>query len=202
MTFALPADGTPVTTDELHRLTQPLVDHMQRLLRGCKDADVTFVPLDPLAHDSAAEPGHDVSAAWTLGHIIVHMTATAEESAALAAELARGVAYHGRSRREAPWQEVRTLAQCRARLDESRRICLASLDMWPDHPDLANAYAPWEDAPPMGAVSRYLVGLSHGAEHLAQVRDVIAQARASRRSKTRLGRWRDRSQRESAGHRR
>jgi hypothetical protein len=40
---------------------------------------------------------------WTLGHVIVHITASAEESAFLAAELARGVHRRtGRSRFEVP----------------------------------------------------------------------------------------------------
>jgi hypothetical protein len=192
VTLTLPADGDAVTTHDLRRLTTVLSDHARRLLRGCKDADVTFVPLDPLADDPAAEQGHEMNVAWTLGHIIVHMTATAEESAALAAELARGVPNHGRSRRELPWREVTTVAQCRARLEESRRICIASLGMWPDRPDLTNVYIPWADASPMGTVARYLLGLRHEAAHLEQLRDVISQARADRRSKTLLGRWRRR----------
>ena len=53
------------------------------------------------------------------------------------ADLARGVAFHGRSRSEVPWETVTTIAQCRARLEESRRMRLASLDMWPDQPYLA-----------------------------------------------------------------
>lgn len=48
----------------------------------------------------------DVHLAWNLGHVIVHTMASAEESAALAAELARGVEYHGRSRYEVPWETV------------------------------------------------------------------------------------------------
>ena len=197
MSFTLPAAAelNAVTRDDLRRLTIELSDRVRLLLRGCKDADVTFVPQDPLADDPAAEPGHEVNVAWTLGHIIVHLTATAEESAALAAEMARGVPHHGRSRREVPWEEVTTVAQCRTRLEESRRICLASLGMWPDSPDLANTYVPWEDAAPMGANSRFLLGLQHAADHLAQLRDVVGQARADRWRRSPLGRWRRRLRR-------
>jgi hypothetical protein len=197
MTVSLPADGDAVTPQELRRFTDQLTRQMLGLLYWCRDADVTFVPLDPLADDPAAEPGHETHVAWTLGHIIVHLTASAEESAALAAELARGVPYHGRSRREVPWQEVTTVAACRARLEESQRMCLASLEMWPQHPDLANTYLPWEGAAPMDAVARYLLGLRHAAEHLAQIRDAISQARADRRGKTLLGQWRRRFRRQS-----
>jgi DinB superfamily len=195
MTVTLPADTDTVTTDDLRRFTNAMIDRAQGLLRRCQDVDVTFLPQDPLADDPGAEPGHEQNAAWTLGHIIVHMTASAEESAALAAELARGVAYHGRSRREVPWQSVTTLAHCRARLEESRHLCMASLGMWPNRPDLANTYVPWEGAAPMGAIARYLLGLRHEAAHLEQLRDVTDQARADRRRKTLWGRWRSRSRR-------
>ena len=84
--------------DDLRRLTHEMVDTMLGLIRDCIDADVTLVPQDPEAHDPFAEDEADVDLAWTLGHVIVHTTASAEEAAALAAELARGVEYHGRSR--------------------------------------------------------------------------------------------------------
>ena len=112
------------------------VDKMLALIAECKDADVTFEPVDPEAHDPYAESAEEVELAWTLGHLIVHTTASAEESAALAAELARGVGFHGRSRSEIPWQEVTTVAQCRERLAESRRMRLASLGMWPARPSM------------------------------------------------------------------
>ena len=35
---------------------------------------------------------------------------------------------------ELPWQTVTTMAQCLHRLQESRRMRLASLEMWPDNP--------------------------------------------------------------------
>lgn len=184
--------GDILTTADLRRLTDGLVERLLRLLHGCHDVDVTFFPDDPLAYDPGAELGHEVNTGWTVGHIIVHLTATAEESAALAAELARGVPYHGRSRREVPWQEVTRVAQCRARLHECRRLCGASLGMWPTDPDLSNTYIPWEGAPPMGAVARYLLGLKHADEHMEQLRDVIAQARAARSKRWRWVRRRAR----------
>jgi hypothetical protein len=137
-----------------------------------------------------------VHVGWTLGHIVAHLTASAEESATLAAELARGVAYHGRSRREVPWQDIATLAHCRDRLQECRRLCLASLAMWPDRPDLANTYIPWEGSPPMNATARYLLGLRHATRHLEQVRDVVSQARTDRIRRTWWRRWRARPARD------
>lgn len=198
MPFTLPTDPSSLTTDDLRRLTNALLDEVQTLLRRCAQADVTFVPLDPHAVDHDALSGEEASAAWTLGHILAHTSATAEESAALAAELARGVAYHGRSRCEVPWQRVTTLAQCRARLQESRRMRLGSLAMWPDQPELANTYIPWEDGPVLGPRERFLLGLQHEADHLAQLRDVIRQARAHRQQQTRWGRWRSRSRSRAA----
>ena len=70
--------------------------------------------------------------------MIVHTTASSEEAAFIAAELARGVEFHGRSRSEVPWETVTTIEQCRHRLEESRRMRLATLQIWPDEPDLDN----------------------------------------------------------------
>jgi hypothetical protein len=117
---------------------------------------------------------------WTLGHVIVHATASAEESAALAAELARGVAFHGRSRAEVPWQMVTTVAQCRQRLEESRQMRLASLDMWPDEPRLDNTYSPYPGVGRVDPVERFLLGLWHDTSHLDQINELVHQARAAR----------------------
>jgi DinB superfamily len=199
MRVTLPAATDPVTTEDLRRLTNTVFDSTRRLLRRCTDFDVTFVPLDPLADDPYTEAGHEVNVGWTLSHIIAHVTAGAEESAALAAELARGVAYHGRSRNEVPWQRMKTIGQCEVRIDEWRRICLASLGMWPAQPDLTNTYIPWEDAAPMGATARYLLGLRHGVAHLAQMGDAVGQARVERRRRSWWGRLRTRLGRRAGG---
>lgn len=192
LTFRLPIAGSEVTTNDLRHLTNALINDVCKLLRRCVDADVTFVPVDPHARDAAAASGDEAAMAWTLGHIIAHMTASSEESAALAAELARGVPYHGRSRSEVPWHVITTIAQCSMRLEESRRMRLASLDMWPYAPHLDNVAVPWESAPAMGPIERFLSGLRHDADHLDQVREAIRQARAFRQRKTLWGRWRHR----------
>lgn len=188
MAFTLPAENSQVTKDELRRLTGALHDEVRRVLRRCVDADVTFEPIDPLAEDRDAEDPSQASRAWTLGHILVHVTATAEECAALAAELARGVANHGRSRREIPWESMKTIAQCHARLEESHRIVLASFGMWPAQPDHTNTYIPWPNAAPIGAIAQVMLGIRHEAGHLAQMRDVIRQSRRWRWERTLLGR--------------
>ncbi|MGW8143281.1 MAG: DinB family protein, partial [Anaerolineales bacterium] len=85
---------------DLIDLTNEMIDAQLNLISECSDRDVVFVPEDPLADDPFAEDPEDVTLAWNLGHVIVHVTASSEEAAAIAAELARGVKYHGRSRYE------------------------------------------------------------------------------------------------------
>lgn len=162
--------------------TNAMIDHMLALITDCIDADVVFQPTDPEANDRFADDEADANLAWNLGHLIVHATASSEESAALACELARGVEYHGRSRYETPWQEITTLAQCVQRLEESRRMRLASLQMWPDEPKFDNTYVPWESLGPVDARGRFLMGLWHDDGHLAQIADVVKQATAARQA--------------------
>jgi hypothetical protein len=163
---------------ELIRETNEMVDAMLARIAGCRDEDVTFVPIDPKANDIHAAHPDDVSLAWTLGHVIVHTTASSEESAFLAAELARGVPFHGRSRAEVPWQSITTIAQCRLRLEESRRMRIASLDVWPDAAHLEIIIEPWPGAPMhVNAVGRFVVGLLHDSSHLDQIAEIARQAK-------------------------
>jgi len=165
-----------LTRDDLRNLTNEMVDTMQNLIADCVDQDVTFEPTDPDAYDSFAENPEETEMAWSLGHVIVHTTASAEESAALAAELARGVKFHGRSRSEIPWRTVTTIEQCRHRLEESRRMRLASLEMWPDNPYLDNTYKSY--AGQINAVGRFVLGLKHDDSHLGQIAEIVRQAKA------------------------
>jgi len=170
-----------LTRDDLRDLTQEMVDTQFDLIKDCTDADVVFVPVDPDANDTFATNPDEVELAWTLGHVIVHTTASSEESAALAAELARGVPHRGgRSRSEVQWQTVTTITQCRHRLQESLRMRLASLDMWPDQPDLQNSYQIREGAPPTNAQSRFVSGLMHDDNHLGQIAEIVRQAKAAK----------------------
>ena len=170
-----------LTPDDLRKLTREMVVHQLDLIKECADADVVFVPLDPEANDTFATNADEVGLAWTLGHVVVHTTASSEESAALAAELARGVPHRGgRSRSEIPWQNVTTISQCRHRLQESLRMRLASLDMWPHEPYLQNTYQIREGAPPLNAISRFAYGLMHDDSHLKQIEEIVRQAKAAR----------------------
>ncbi len=166
-----------LAVDDLKRLTNEMVDTILDLISGCDDQDVTFEPQDPDAYDGAAASEEEVNMAWTLGHVIVHTTASSEEAAALAAELARGVPFHGRSRSEVPWRTVTTIGQCRRRLEESRRMRLGSLAMWPDTPHLALTYKPYEHSEPMNAVMRFVYGLMHEEAHLEHIKEIIRQSR-------------------------
>jgi len=169
-----------LTRDDLCDLTNEMVNTMLGLIMDCSDADVTFVPVDPEANDRFAAKEEEVKLAWHLGHVIVHTTASAEESAALAAELARGVPNHGRSRYETPWETVTTIAQCRQRLEESRRMRLASLTMWPDEPHVDNVYEPWPGAPQANAIGRFVLGLMHDDDHVGHIAEIVRQARTAR----------------------
>lgn len=169
-----------LSADDLRTLTNEMIDRELELIADCTDADVTFVPSDPEANDTFAESADVVNLAWTLGHVIVHTTASSEEAAFLAAEVARGVRWRGgRSRYEVPWESVTTIAQCRERLEESRRMRLASLDMWSQPPHVENTYEPRAGIT-HNCISRFVAGLSHDDAHLGQIENIVAQARAAR----------------------
>ena len=165
---------------DLARLTEEMCDLQLEAIEDAVDEDVVFVPDDPDADDTFAASPEDVKLSWTLGHVVVHTTASSEESAALALVLARGLPVTGRSRYEVPWQEVRTADFIRGRVEESRRMRLAMLKAWPDEPHLDNFYSASEGRPPMNALGRFLSGLSHDASHLEQIRKIMAQARELR----------------------
>ncbi|HYP18583.1 MAG TPA: DinB family protein [Chloroflexia bacterium] len=165
-----------LTVDDLRQLTNEMVDRMLGLIEDCVDADVTLEVPDPQAHDPEASVEDEVTLPWTLGHVIVHATASAEEAAFLAAELARGVPLHGRSRSEVPWRTVTTVEQCRHRLEESRRMRLETLEVWPDEPHLDNTYIPREDRPPLNCVSRFLNGLRHDKSHIRQIERLVRES--------------------------
>lgn len=166
--------------NDLRRLTNEMIDYQLALIIDCTDKDVTFVPSDPEANDPFAATESEVYLPWTLGHVIVHTTASSEEAAAIASKLARGVPHRGgRSRSEVPWETVITIAHCRKRLEESRRMRLASLDMWPDDPYLDNLYQYRPDSDPINAIGRFINGLSHDDSHLVQIAKIVEQAHSA-----------------------
>jgi hypothetical protein len=165
-----------LTKSDLRRELNEMYDEVERLIADCTDAHIAFQPMDEKADDPFAAKGEE-NISWTLGHVIVHLTASMEESASLAAELARGVELHGRSRWETPWREVTTIEFCRARMAESRRMCLASLEMWPEPPHMENTYTyPVAGALPHTCISRFASGLKHASDHLGQIAEIVQQA--------------------------
>jgi len=165
---------------DLGRLTQEMCQAQLSAFEDARDEDVVMVPDDPEANDTFAAQAEEVGLSWTLGHVVVHTTASSEESAALALTLARGLPILGRSRYEVPWQQARTVAFIRHRIDESLRMRLAMLAAWPDGPDLDNFYAPYEGRPPMNAIGRFIGGLAHDDSHLAQMSKIMEEARTRR----------------------
>ena len=171
------ADG--LTHEDLAAAVNALADDVLARISSITDADVTFVPDDPAAKDDFASDSAEVGLAWTLGHVVVHLTASAEEAAFIAAELARGVVREGRSRYETPWPTVTTAAQTRARIEESRRMLLAMLSVWPDAPHL-DVTMP-NPSGPRNAIARFVSGLSHADSHLEQISEIVRQAEVARR---------------------
>jgi hypothetical protein len=170
-----------LTRDDLRRVTNEMIDNEFALIAACRDADVIFGPEDPEANDPFAVAPEEIKIAWTLGHVIVHVTASSEETAFVAAEMARGVAQReGRSRYEVPWRSVTSIVQCRRRLEESRRMRLATLDVWPDAPHLDNLFRWRPDGPAYNPVARFLQGLNHEHSHLTQIAEIVRQATAAR----------------------
>lgn len=83
-----------------------------------------------------------------------------------------------------PWRTVMTIQQCRQRLEESRRMRLASLDMWPDQPHLDNTYTPFDLVGKINAVGAFVLGLAHDSDRLGQIAEIVRQARAADRRET------------------
>lgn len=163
-----------LTKADLYRLTDEMIDTMQEIIADAVDADVVFVPDDPEANDTFGKP-EEAGLSWTLGHVVVHATASSEESAALALTLARGLPVEGRSRYEVYWETVTTSAQCHQRLEESRRMRKAMLDAWPDEPHLEATYAPFPGVGEINAIGRFIFGLYHDNDHLGQLREIMRQ---------------------------
>jgi hypothetical protein len=165
--------------DLVHEINE-LTDKILEIISRCSDFDVSFEPHDPDAHDPYAEDPEDEDLGWNLGHVIVHLTASNEESAFLGAEMARGVEYdQRRSRYELAWQEITTVAQVIRRLEESRRMVLGSLEMWPDEAHLDNYYET-RSGLRVNPIMRVLFGFNHADGHLGQIEEIIRQACAAR----------------------
>ncbi len=148
-----------ITLDDLKAATQAQIDELVAQTRTLSDAQVVFV---------AADPDAEGGVGWNVAHLIAHVTASSEESAAVSSILARGIDY--------PFEP-------RLRVEEeSRRIRQGYLSAWPDQPRLDTHRALpagfAERVGPMNAIAACLLGLVHEAGQFAQLREIIAQAQA------------------------
>jgi hypothetical protein len=55
-----------------------------------------------------------------------------------------------------------------------------SLALWPGEPHLDNRYEPWAGIGEVNAVGRFVLGLWHDDDHLAQIGDIVQQAKVDR----------------------
>lgn len=154
-------DLISLINETFEALGKPLAD---------QDADdlASFIPAD-----SDAQEGD--GAGWTIGHIVAHLTATWEETAAVAATMARGIKLEARLRYEVPWQELNTIASIKARLQESQRMCLAFLETWPDEPHLDITATPIPPLGPLNALAMCGLGIGHAQSHIAQIAETVRQ---------------------------
>lgn len=174
------------TKEDLRAATNASIDLLLDIIKDADDAQIVFIPHDPLADDPHASP-EERHLGWSLAHLIVHVTASAEEGAAVSSILARGIPYprDPRLRYETHWRTITTKAQAVQRLEESRRIRLAYLDAWPDEPHLdvlrevSDGYR--ERMGEQNAKAAFLGGLRHESNHYDQFRDVAQQAREANR---------------------
>lgn len=162
--------------------TDDSINTLLDIVGDATDAEIVFLPFDPDANDPYAKPGEE-KIGWSLGHLVAHVTATSEETAAIASILARGVPYgkEPRLRYETPWQDITTRYQAVQRLEESRRMRHAYLAAFPDVPHFEierelpeTLIQHWGN---MNAQGQFLLGLVHETEHHAQFREVKRQAR-------------------------
>ena len=68
-----------LSVEDLHRITEESVARFEALVLDLTDTDVVFVPDDPNARDVYAADAADQQLSWTLGHVIAHTTASAED---------------------------------------------------------------------------------------------------------------------------
>jgi hypothetical protein len=182
----LDAFAQQFSLEDLRAATNASIDLILDIIKDADDAQIVYIPDDPLADDPHAIP-EERHLGWSLAHLIVHVTASAEENAAVSSILARGIPYprDPRLRYETHWRTVTTKAQALQRLEETRRIRLAYLDTWPDVPHLdvlrevSDAYR--ERSGEQNAKAAFLGGLRHESNHYDQFREVARQARDAAR---------------------
>ena len=163
---------------DLVQATNAIIDWYLEKVKDVPDSTVTFEPDDPDAHDKWAATEEEIHMPWTLGHVVVHVTASAEFASACGAALAKGGTTDGLERVEVHWTTIKTTQQVVERLEKSRTMQLAFLSAWPDPPDLDNLFTKYAKYwGKLNAVGMTLGGLKHATNHFYQVEDILRQAR-------------------------
>lgn len=170
------------TLADVRQLIVDFVTRTRAIIEGVTDAQLFYEPTDATAHDGAASNESEVAIGWSLAHLLLHVTASAEEGAAFASLLGRGVVLPegARARWEPDWKAVKTRAEILTRLDECQKICLAYLDAMPFTPqlDTYRIYSgKWAEGMQVNVIGSGLFGLMHWDEHFAQFEWVAAQAK-------------------------
>jgi len=178
---------------DLRMKTEQFFDTVQSILASATDVAIQLVPRDPHVSEEpetameilAAKEGkwnpkttpEEGKLGWTISKVVAHVTAILEDGMACAAMLARGVRLEQRLMYEVPSESMITAEQVRVRVRESRRICLALLDAWPDQPHLETTVIRIPEIGPLNAVGIAMSGLFHGPMHLDQMREILRQAK-------------------------
>src|SRR5258708_23853908 len=122
---------------DLHAALNSYVDFTIQIINSVSDEQALYIPPDPDANDPYATTEAEHHMGWSLVHLVMHVTASAEEAAAFSSILARGIAIGGRLRSERDWRPVAACAAGVARFEQMRRICLPYLRTLPDQAALA-----------------------------------------------------------------
>ena len=67
MKLDLPAPDAPLSSDDLRRWTNAMIDTQLALIADATDTDVVFEPVDPEANDTHAASEAEVHLPWSLG---------------------------------------------------------------------------------------------------------------------------------------
>jgi hypothetical protein len=163
---------------DLREALNSYVDFTLQIIHSVTDEQAIYIPPDPDANDPYATTELERHVGWSLVHLVMHVTASAEEAAAFSSILARGIAIGGRLRSERDWRRVTTCAEAVARLEEWRRMGIAYLGTWPDQADLTTARIMPENMSWMkpNAPTQFLAGLMHWSAHIEQFQKVTAHA--------------------------
>lgn len=171
------------TLADLRAWVSRYVNATREIVDSVTDADLFYLPHDPDANDTFATNEDEKFIGWSLAHLVLHVTASAEEGATFTSLLARGIALAvgTRTRWEKDWKLVTTRAEIEQRLAECERLCLSYLSAVPDNPHLDVFRNMPEKLSHLriNAVGALLFSLMHWDEHLPQFRQVADQARAN-----------------------